>query len=101
MKYIIELTPIEGTDLYRAKGANTLVFDENGIKNILMPYRKRKVKRWETYDGNFERAKEDWDAMCKSGAFKCSDCDYHNHSWAHNTAGCFAYWLMEEIEVEE
>jgi len=36
-KYIIELEPIEGTNLYRAKGANTLVFDENGIKNILKP----------------------------------------------------------------
>lgn len=37
MKYIIELEPIEGTDLYRAKGANTLVLDEFGIKNILTP----------------------------------------------------------------
>lgn len=31
MKYIIELEKLEGTDLYRAKGANTLVFDERGI----------------------------------------------------------------------
>lgn len=37
MKYIIELEKIEGTDLYRAKGANTLVFDGKGIKNILKP----------------------------------------------------------------
>ena len=37
MKYIIELEKIEGTDLYRAIGANTLVFDEKGIKNILKP----------------------------------------------------------------
>ena len=37
MKYIIELEKIEGTDLYRAKGANTLVFDERGIENILTP----------------------------------------------------------------
>lgn len=37
MKYIIELEKIEGTDLYRAVGANTLVFDERGIKNILKP----------------------------------------------------------------
>ena len=37
MKYIIELEKIEGTDLYRAIGANTLVFDEKGIKNMLKP----------------------------------------------------------------
>lgn len=37
MKYIIELEEIEGTDLYRAKGANTLVFDKNGIDKILKP----------------------------------------------------------------
>lgn len=37
MKYIIELEKIEGTDLYKAVGANTLVFDEWGIKNILKP----------------------------------------------------------------
>ena len=37
MKYIIELEKIEGTDLYRAKGANTLMFDERGIENILTP----------------------------------------------------------------
>lgn len=37
MKYIIELEKIEGTDLYRTVGANTLVFDEKGIKNILKP----------------------------------------------------------------
>lgn len=37
MKYIIELEEIEGTDLYRAKGANTLVFDKNGIEKILTP----------------------------------------------------------------
>lgn len=37
MKYIIELEPIEGTDLYKAKGANTLVFDKESIENILTP----------------------------------------------------------------
>lgn len=40
MKYIIELEKIEGTDLYRAKGVKTLVFDEKGIKNILTPLSK-------------------------------------------------------------
>lgn len=38
MKYIIELEKIEGTDLWKAKGCNTLVFDQNGINNILKPY---------------------------------------------------------------
>lgn len=40
MKYIIELEKLAGTDLYRAKGANTLMFDEKGIKNILTPLSK-------------------------------------------------------------
>lgn len=35
MKYIIELEKIPGTELYKAKGANTLVFDEKGINSIL------------------------------------------------------------------
>lgn len=48
MKYIIELEKIPNTNLYKAKGANTLVFDEQGIKNILTPYEEE----WEsvTYD---------------------------------------------------
>lgn len=37
MKYIIELEKIEGTELYKAKGCNTLVFDKNGIDKILKP----------------------------------------------------------------
>ena len=37
MKYIIELEQIEGTELYKAKGCNTLVFDQNGIDKILKP----------------------------------------------------------------
>ena len=43
MKYIIELEKIEGTDLYRAKGANTLVFDEKSINNILEPLPESEV----------------------------------------------------------
>ena len=47
MKYVIELEKLEGTDLYRAKGAKTLVFDERGIGNILIPldeYLKKEEK---------------------------------------------------------
>ena len=43
MKYIVDLEKIEGTNLYKAKGANTLVFDEKGIKNILTPYEESEV----------------------------------------------------------
>ena len=31
MKYIIELDEIPNTGLFKARGANTLVFDRNGI----------------------------------------------------------------------
>ncbi len=37
MKYIIELEQIENTNLYKAKGFNTLVFDQTGIDK-LTPY---------------------------------------------------------------
>ena len=47
MKYIIELEKIESTDLYRAVGANTLVFDEKGIKNILTPLSEPEID-WST-----------------------------------------------------
>ena len=40
MKYIIELDPIPNTGLYKARGANTLVFDGKGIENILKPYKE-------------------------------------------------------------
>lgn len=46
MKYIIELEKIKGTDLYRAKGANTLVFDEKGIQNILTPISEEPEIDW-------------------------------------------------------
>ena len=39
MKYIIELEDM-GNGLYKAKGANTLVFDKKGIENILQPYKE-------------------------------------------------------------
>lgn len=37
MKYIIEVEKIAGTNLHRAKGFNTLVFDEIGLSR-LTPY---------------------------------------------------------------
>lgn len=38
MKYIIDLEKIEGAELYKVKGCNTLIFDKNSIENILTPY---------------------------------------------------------------
>lgn len=34
MKYLIELEPIKGTNLYKAKGFNTLVFDKYGLQQL-------------------------------------------------------------------
>jgi len=34
MKYIIDLEPIEGTKLFKAKGFNTLVFDSEGLLRL-------------------------------------------------------------------
>lgn len=46
MKYIIELDEIPNTGLYKARGANTLVFDKRGIKNILKPYKEEQEVDW-------------------------------------------------------
>ena len=46
MKYIIELDEIPNTGLYKARGANTLVFDKTGIENILTPYKEEPEIDW-------------------------------------------------------
>ena len=46
MKYIIELDEIPNTGLYKARGANTLVFDQRGIENILEPYKEEPEVDW-------------------------------------------------------
>lgn len=46
MKYIIELDEIPNTGLYKARGANTLVFDRKGIENILKPYKEESEIDW-------------------------------------------------------
>lgn len=46
MKYIIELDEIPNTGLYKARGANTLVFDRKGIENILKPYKEESEVDW-------------------------------------------------------
>lgn len=46
MKYIIELDEIPNTGLYKARGANTLVFDKKGIENILKPYEEEPEIDW-------------------------------------------------------
>ena len=46
MKYIIELDEIPNTGLYKARGANTLIFDKKGIENILKPYKEKPEIDW-------------------------------------------------------
>ena len=46
MKYIIELDEIPNTGLFKARGANTLVFDRKGIENILKPYEEEPEVDW-------------------------------------------------------
>lgn len=46
MKYIIELDEIPNTGLYKARGANTLVFDKKCIENILKPYKEEPENYW-------------------------------------------------------
>ena len=46
MKFIIELDEIPNTGLFKARGANTLVFDKKGIENILKPYEEEHEIDW-------------------------------------------------------
>ena len=46
MKFIIELDEIPNTGLFKARGANTLVFDKKGIENILKPYKEEHEIDW-------------------------------------------------------
>lgn len=46
MKYIIELDEIPNTGLFKARGANTLVFDRKGIEKILKPYKEEPETYW-------------------------------------------------------
>lgn len=46
MKFIIELDEIPNTGLFKARGANTLVFDQRGIENILKPYKEEHEIDW-------------------------------------------------------
>ena len=65
MKYIIELDEIPNTGLYKARGANTLVFDKKGIKNILKPYK--------------EEPEIDWSQVAVDTPILVRDCD--NEVW--------------------
>lgn len=65
MKYIIELEPI-GKGLYKAKGANTLVFDENGIKNILKPLKTTNIEDTNEYQIGYKTGREDGFAYCRN-----------------------------------
>lgn len=74
MKYVIELEKLEGTDLYRAKGAKTLVFDEKGIGNILIPldeYLKKEEAKKKFKIGDIVRI--------KYGTLKYSFCGYSDN----------------------
>lgn len=74
MKYVIELEKLEGTDLYRAKGAKTLVFDERGIGNILIPldeYLKKEEPKKEFKIGDTVRT--------ENGTTKYTFCGYSDN----------------------
>lgn len=75
MKYIIELEKLEGTELWKAKGCNTLVFDKNGIDNILKPYEDDEFEAI-----TYSRMKKGDIIRCKNGKTL-----YEFHSLSNNT----------------
>ena len=52
----------------------------------------KKVKRWETYNGNFKRAADDFTNKLFEESIPASSVTLHSR---------FADWLMGEIEVED
>ena len=60
--YLIELSDgfkdDNGKTVYRALGCNTLIFDENGIKNILKPFNLNEYYKSAFYDGYKEAYEE-------------------------------------------
>ena len=57
----------------------------------------KKIKRWETYNGDFVKAETEFVNICEE--------EYTKHgctsSCSHNSGrSCFGNWLMEEVEVE-
>ena len=105
MKYIIELDEIPNTGLYKARGANTLVFDKTGIENILTPYEEEHEIDWSQVKGDtpiFVRNNEDrvWYRRYFAKYQDGKVCAWNNGttSW---TGTCTTAWdiakLVEEV----
>ena len=104
MKYIIELDEIPNTGLFKARGANTLVFDRKGIENILKPYKEESEVDWSqvTVDTPIlvrELENGDW---LKRHFAKYEDGKVYAWSWAKTSwSGCgMAAWTFAKLAEE-
>ena len=102
MKYIIELDEIPNTGLYKARGANTLVFDRKGIKNILKPYKEEPEIDWSQVAVDTpilvrERENETWYKrhFAKYDAGKVYAWAYGNTSWTET--GMTTAWRYAKL----
>ena len=104
MKYIIELDEIPNTGLFKARGANTLVFDRRGIENILKPYEEEHEIDWSQVAvdtpilvKNFED--EQWykKYFAKYENGKVCSWNNGNTSW---TGTCTAAWEYAKLAEE-
>ena len=96
MKYIIELDEIPNTGLYKARGANTLVFDQRGIENILKPYEEepevelmfsKRHMRWQMTRDEIIRILDL--ALEQSRADACNGCTFSNtEEWEEPCKRC-------------
>ena len=101
MKYIIELEPI-GKGLYKAKGANTLVFDENGIKNILKPFKTTNIEDTNEYKIGYETGRKDGFAYCRNNTELIPELKKTEYTKGYNAAICeyneMIQWVYKHTE---
>lgn len=64
--------------------------------DLYEPKPKKTIKRWEQYEGDFVKAHDDF------LTFDTGDCtNCRLDIFSEDFTECFAYWLMEDIEVDD
>ena len=99
---LLDVCPRESKNYYccpMGPDGNVSGCPECVAKFLLSEVPTKKVKRYETYNGDFVKAFNDFrNKDCLSGQL-CNKCRFEKS--ATEIGECFALWLMEDIEVVE
>lgn len=99
---VFEVCPRKIEKDYACEGSEQCHFCETEscgmcvVEYLMSDVPVKKVKRWETYNGDFVQAQTEFNVLCKkelveNGCINCS---------LSRSGHCFGSWLMEEIEIE-